>query len=180
MNSLADNALMLKVKAGDLDRMGLLFERHYKPLFGFLYRMTSDRENSEDMVQNVFLRMLKYRHTFKGDGEFRTWMYHLARNVLNDFHKSNKKQMNRLEDQFNEVADDSTGISADREEEVHLLNRALTRLTEENREILVLSRYQELAYSEIAQILEITEANVRVRIHRAMAQLKTAYLKLAD
>lgn len=170
---------MLKVKAGDLDRMGLLFERHYRPLFGFLYRMTADRENSEDMVQNVFLRMLKYRHTFKGDGEFRTWMYYLARNVLNDFHKSNKKQAGPLENQA-DVADDTAGNAMDKEEQVHLLNRALNRLSEENREILVLSRYQELPYSEIAQILNISEANVRVRIHRAMAQLKAAYLKLAD
>lgn len=171
---------MLKVKAGDLDRMGLLFERHYRPLFGFLYRMTADKQNSEDMVQNVFLRMLKYRHTFKGDGEFRTWMYHLARNVLNDSHKQDKRQAAPLEDQFSEVADDSAEGSMDKEEQVNLLNRALARLSEENREILVLSRYQELAYSEIAGILNISEANVRVRIHRAMAQLKSVYLKLAD
>ena len=171
---------MLKVKAGDLDRMGLLFERHYRPLFGFLYRMTADRENSEDMVQNVFLRMLKYRHTFRGDGEFRTWMYHLARNVLNDFHKGNKRKTDPLEDQFSEIVDNSGENHLDEEEQVHLLNRALSRLSEENREILVLSRYQELPYSEIAQILNLSEANVRVRIHRAMAQLKSAYLKLAD
>lgn len=171
---------MLKVKAGDLDRMGLLFERHYRPLFGFLYRMTADKENSEDLVQNVFLRMLKYRHTFKGDGEFRTWMYHLARNVLNDHHKGNKRQAAPLEQVFAEVADEGTENAIDKEEQVHLLNRALNRLPEENREILVLSRYQELAYSEIAKILNISEANVRVRIHRAMAQLKSAYLKLED
>lgn len=171
---------MLKVKAGDLDRMGLLFERHYKPLFGFLYRMTADKENSEDMVQNVFLRMLKYRHTFKGDGEFRTWMYHLARNVLNDYHKRSKRQADPLEHELREVADETQESTIDKEEQVYLLNRALTRLTEENREILVLSRYQELAYSEIARILNISEANVRVRIHRAMAQLKSAYLKLTD
>ncbi len=171
---------MLKVKAGDLDRMGLLFERHYKPLFGFLYRMTADKENSEDMVQNVFLRMLKYRHTFKGDGEFRTWMYHLARNVLNDYHKRSKRQADPLEHEFREVADEAVESTIDKEEQVSLLNRALTQLTEENREILVLSRYQELAYSEIARILNISEANVRVKIHRAMTQLKSVYLKLAD
>lgn len=171
---------MLKVKSGDLDRIGLLFERHYKPLFGFLFRMTADKESSEDMVQNVFLRMLKYRHTFKGDGEFRTWMYHLARNVLNDHHKRAKRQANPLEQTFREVADEAPESTADKEEQVHLLNSALARLTEENREILVLSRYQELAYHEIALILNISEGNVRVRIHRAMAQLKSIYLKLAD
>jgi len=171
---------MLKVKAGDLDRMGLLFERHYRPLFGFLYRMTADKENSEDLVQNVFLRMLKYRHTFKGEGEFRTWMYHLARNVLNDHHRQRKRQPDSPEHEFRDLADESGENMLAGEEEVNLLNRALSRLTEEHREILVLSRYQELAYGEIARILNISEANVRVRIHRAMAQLKSAYTKLAD
>lgn len=81
---------MLKVKSGDLDKMSLLFERHHRPLYGFLFHSTGQKESSEDMVQNVFYRMLKYRHTFKGEGKFKTWMYHLARNVLNDYVKKNK------------------------------------------------------------------------------------------
>jgi RNA polymerase sigma factor (sigma-70 family) len=83
LDSLTDNALMLRVKTGDLNRMRLLFERYHRELFGFLYHSSSDAEASEDMVQTVFYRMLKYRHTFTGEG-FRTWMYHLARNVLID------------------------------------------------------------------------------------------------
>ena len=71
--------------------MGLLFKRYHRPLFGFLFHMTSQREASEDMVQNVFYRMLKSRHTFTGNGEFKTWMYHLARNVLKDHTKKNKR-----------------------------------------------------------------------------------------
>ena len=91
LDTLSDNALMLKVKDGDLDKMSLLFERYHKPLFGFLFRMTGERESSEDMMQNIFLRMLKYRNGFAGTGEFKTWMYHLARNVLNDHYTKNKK-----------------------------------------------------------------------------------------
>jgi RNA polymerase sigma factor (sigma-70 family) len=170
---------MLKVKTGDLDRMGLLFERHYKPLFGFLYRMSSDKENSEDMAQNVFLRMLKYRHTYKGDGEFKTWMYHLARNVLNDFHKSQSKRSDS-EIKDNLLSEDTTQVNIEKNEQVQLLNAALNKLGDEHREILVLSRYQELNYKEIAVILNISEANVRVKIHRAMTQLKSMFHKLAD
>ena len=82
---------MLKVKSGDVDRMGLLFERYHRPLFGFLYHMLGgSRASSEDLVQNVFYRMLKYRHTYTGEGEFRTWMYHLARNVLADHIRKNR------------------------------------------------------------------------------------------
>ena len=66
---------MLRVKAGDLNRMGLLFERYHRELFGFLYHSSSDADTSEDMVQTVFYRMLKYRHTFTGEGAFSSWMY---------------------------------------------------------------------------------------------------------
>lgn len=173
MNSLTDNALMLKVKAGSLDHMGLLFERHYQSLFSFIYRMTTDRENSEDMVQNVFLRMIKYRHTYKGEGEFKTWMYHLARNVMNDYFKAKTRKIEVPAEPYDTTSDE-------KEDQVRLLEIALNKLSEEQREILILSRYQELAYSEIARILEISEANVRVRIHRAIAQLKTIYLKLSE
>src|SRR5688500_13069372 len=93
---------MLRVKAGDLDKMGLLFERYNRPLFAFFYHMTHKRDMSEDLVQNVFYRMLKYKHTFTGEGEFRTWMYHLARNILND-----SARQNRSKDHYdvNEMAD---------------------------------------------------------------------------
>src|ERR1700759_918708 len=84
---------MLKVKAGDLDRMGLLFERYNRKLYGFLFHMTYQREASEDMVQQVFYKMLKYRHTFTGSGEFVHWMYSIARNSLKDQGKRKKLQM---------------------------------------------------------------------------------------
>src|SRR5690242_8089550 len=82
---------MLEVKAGQLDKLGILFERYSKSLFGFFYHMTSDKELSQDLVQNVFYRMLKYRHTFTADGKFITWMYHLARNVSADHFKKSKR-----------------------------------------------------------------------------------------
>src|SRR5580704_18228907 len=82
---------MLKVKSGDLDKMALLFQRYHRSLYGFLYHMTGQRESAEDMVQTVFYRMLKSRHTFTGEGEFKTWMYHVARNVLSDHFKSSRR-----------------------------------------------------------------------------------------
>ena len=81
---------MLKVKDGNLDKLGLLFERYKKPLFGFFYNMNKDAELSEDLVQNVFLRILKYRYLFRGEGDFKTWMFHIARNVMNDHYRKNK------------------------------------------------------------------------------------------
>lgn len=170
---------MLRVKAGDLNRMGLLFERYHRELFGFLYHMSGQPDVSEDMVQTVFYRMLKYRHTFTGDGAFRTWMYHLARNVLIDTVKQHKRSAHHYD--VAEFADRiGGGLPADeslhKEQELALLRQALAKLSDDQREVLVLSRYQELKYDEIARILDTTEGAVKVRVHRAMNALKTIYL----
>jgi hypothetical protein len=75
---------MLKVKAGQLDQLGLLFERYNKPLYGFFYRLTTDGVISEDLVQNVFVRIIKYSHTYKGDGKLITKMK-TNRDIFTDF-----------------------------------------------------------------------------------------------
>jgi len=172
---------MLQVKAGNMDVMGLLFERYHRPLFGFLFHMTSQREASEDMVQNVFYRMLKYRHTFTGDGEFRTWMYHLARNVLVDHSKQNKRSAQQYD--LADVADRvGGGPAADerilKQQDMDTLHNAMARLSTEYREVLVLSRFQELKYDEIARVLNTSEGAVKVRVHRAMNELKKIYLTI--
>lgn len=174
---------MLKVRAGDLDKMGLLFERYHRELFGFLYHMSGSPDVSEDMVQTVFYRMLKYRHTFTGEGAFRTWMYHIARNVLTDTAQQNKRsaQLYDLSDHADRIGGGTLADeSLHREQELALLQDALNQLSPEHREVLVLSRYQELKYGEIAQILNTTEGAVKVRVHRAMNELKTIYLKVAS
>ncbi|MBF9236968.1 RNA polymerase sigma factor [Hymenobacter sp. BT683] len=174
---------MLRVKAGDVDRMGLLFERYHRQLFGFLYHMLGRADASEDLVQNVFYRMLKYRHTFTGEGEFRTWMYHLARNVLADYIKKNRHDRHHTD-----VADMAEHLGGGRradedlekDQEVAQLHQALAQLSPENREILVLSRFQEMKYAQIAQVLNTTEGAVKVRVHRAMNELKTTYLRIEN
>ncbi len=74
----SDNNIMLMVKSGEIDRLGLLFERYKKPLFGYFYRTFHDKETSEDLVQNVFIRILKYRSKFTGYGKFSSWMYRIG------------------------------------------------------------------------------------------------------
>ena len=171
---------MLLVKAGDLDKMSLLFKRHHRSLYSFLYRMTYDKIASEDMVQNVFYRMLKYRHTFTGKGEFVVWMFHIGRNLLKD----NIKQQWRTSkhDDLNSIAELlGSGVWADeqfsKKQDQLLLHKALSQLSNEEREILTLNKFQELKYHEIAQILNISEGAVKVRVHRAFNQLKSIYQK---
>lgn len=172
---------MLQVKAGDLNRMGLLFERYHRELFGFLYHMCGRSDASEDIVQTVFYRMLKYRHTFTGEGSFRTWMYHLARNVLVDSAQKNRRSAQHYDvvEYAERLADSAAADDAlQKEQELAALHDALARLSPENREVLVLSRFQELKYEEIARILHTTEAAVKVRVYRAMKELKKNYFEL--
>jgi RNA polymerase sigma-70 factor (ECF subfamily) len=143
--------------------------------------MTHDKPASEDMVQNIFYRMIKYRNTYTGKGEFVTWMFHLGRNVLKDEFKK-QKRANNTEDIERIAGEISGGFLADerlgKSQTQHQLFRAMSKLTEDDREILVLNKFQEFKYHEIAQILNITEGSVKIRIHRAFNQLKTVYLKM--
>lgn len=180
MDTINDNALMLLVKAGDLDRMSLLFERHNRALFGFLFHMTGRREMSEDLVQNVFYRMLKYRHNFTADSHFSGWMYHIARNELRD---SAKKK--GVAENYDQLADHEERITDGRlvdeqleKKEAHqTLSKAILKLNEGDREILILSRFQELKYTEIGDLIGITPGAVKVRVYRAMQELKQIYLQ---
>src|SRR5437016_11905293 len=72
---------MAQVREGEVEKLGVLFERHHQSLFGFFVRLTGRREFSEDLVQEVFFRMLKYRHTFQPENPFRSWMFQVARNA---------------------------------------------------------------------------------------------------
>ena len=83
---------MLKVKNGDLDKLGLLYERHKKKLFGFFYNLGNNPSVSEDLVQNVFVRILKYKGSYSGEGIFAAWMFSMARNVHYDYHKKTSKE----------------------------------------------------------------------------------------
>ena len=172
---------MLQVKSGDLDKMALLFQRYHRPLYGFLFHMTGQRESSEDMVQTVFYRMLKSRHTFTGEGEFKTWMYHLGRNVLSDHFKKTSRTGTHYDvsEWVERLGGDVQAYEqVERKMEIQALQKAMASLSAESREILVLSRFQDLRYLEIAGILEISVGAVKVRVHRAISQLKSLYLEL--
>lgn len=171
---------MIKVKDGDLDKLGLLFERYKKPLFGFFYGLTKDSELSDDLVQNVFFRILKYRYLFRGEGEFKTWMFHIARNVKHDHYRKSKwKGRDSLENWEERL---STHENRDTEfhhdESMQLLTMAMDRLTEDKREILLLSKFQDKKYREIAEILGCTEGAVKVKVFRALQDLKEVFKKL--
>ena len=76
-----DNALMEQVAAGQTGQLAILFERHHRPLFRYFVSMHRDRQVAEDLVQDVFFRMLRYRGTYNPAQPFTAWMYQIARNA---------------------------------------------------------------------------------------------------
>ncbi|QCR22585.1 RNA polymerase sigma factor [Pontibacter sp. SGAir0037] len=181
MDSFTDNALMLKVKSGDLDKLGHLFKRYGRSLYGFYFRFTRDPELSEDLVQDVFERVLKYRHTYRGDGKFITWLYHLARNVLVDYHKRAarlgiREDIGKKEEALPDTA--ALGEATEKEADLKLMELALDHLSEEKKELLLLTKFQGLKYKDIATIYNCSEANVKVKVFRAVQDLREAFRKI--
>jgi RNA polymerase sigma-70 factor (ECF subfamily) len=174
-----DKTLMLAVKDGQVDHFGLLFERHHDRLFAFFYRMTADASSSEDLAQEVFVRMLKYRNTFGADSDFRGWMYQIARNVRADHFRKQPSAVS-LDDPLMPVSQAVQYRHVERNEQLSVLHRALLNLSEDKRELLILARYEELRYETIASMLEIDVGAVKVRVHRAMRELRALVLRLAD
>lgn len=179
LDPISDTAIMLKVKTGDVEKLGLLYERYHKMLFAFFWRMSGSIEASEDLVQTVFFRILKNRTQFKGKGKFSSWMFQIAHHAWADYYKKNR--LTDLKDNMDrwELKD---GLSTDeqimKEEQLRQLRKALHRLSADKREVLILSRYQGLKYHEIANILNTSEGAVKLRVFRAMAELREQYLIL--
>src|SRR5688572_12679040 len=173
---------MLKVKEGNLDQLGLLFERYKKPLFGFFYGLNRDAELAEDLVQNVFFRILKYRYLFRGDGDFKTWMFHIARNVNHDHFRKNKWKLKESIEDWEEkfVNSDNRATAFQQDEEMQILSMAMDRLPEDKREILLLSKFQDKKYKEIGEILGCSEGAVKVKVFRALQELKAVYAELEN
>src|SRR5919201_584773 len=84
VNTISEEELMLQVREGIGEMLAVLFDRYQQPLFNFFVRLTGDRALSEDLVQDVCSRTLRYRHTYKPGSAFRAWMYQVARNARQD------------------------------------------------------------------------------------------------
>jgi len=169
MSEIPDEELMLRVRNDDVDPLSELFERHHVALFNFFSRLTGDAAASEDLVQDVFYRLLKYRRSYRPGTAFRTWMYQVARNARNDRFR---KQRGEVELEAAPVATVLPIDTVDDAQQVSRLKYALMQLPEEKRELLLLSRFQGLKYEDIARLLQCEVGAVKVRVHRALQELK--------
>ena len=175
----SDNSVMLRVRDGHPEELGVLFERHHARLLNFFMKMTGDRSVGEDLVQEAFLRIMRYRDSFRGDqGEFVMWMYRLARSVAVDhFRRATRWRTAEIDDAF---ADDGP-TALDRmetDETSRILQASLLKLSPDKREVLVLHRFHFKKFTEIAEILDCSVGTARTRAHRAMKDLRRIYVRL--
>jgi RNA polymerase sigma-70 factor (ECF subfamily) len=171
---------MLKVRDGEVGKLGLLFERHHGSLYNYFVRLTNRRDASEDLVQEVFLRVLKYRHTYRGESQFTVWMYRIARNAWVDYFKKARREVPFNEEAEEPISEDpNPGENLEDQQKIAHLRSALARLSPDKREVLVLSRYQDMKYEEIAGLLGCAVGTVKARVHRAIKDLRDIYGELS-
>ncbi|HUE20969.1 MAG TPA: RNA polymerase sigma factor, partial [Bryobacteraceae bacterium] len=151
----------------------------------YFLRLTGNREFSEDLVQDVYFRMLKYRHTYRDGNPFTSWMYQVGRNAHLDGVQKRKGETPLFEQGHDESAREPASAEPDpseilrRRQDLGLLRRALAALPVEKREVLVLSRFQNLKYEQIADILACDVGTVKVRVYRAIKALSLIFFELA-
>lgn len=174
-----DAEIMAQVREGRIERLALIFERHHLHLFNFFLRLTGQRGVSEDLVQEVFLRLLRYRSSYRPGSPFAPWMWRIARNVHHD-HLQAQQPLQPLEDLLEGVPDgqDGADLHAMKHQEALHLRRAMQRLEPTKRELLLLSRNPELAYQDLAHLMACSVGAVKVQVHRALKELKTVFAEL--
>lgn len=167
---------MEKVRGGNLDPLGLLFERYHEAVFSFFVHTCADRAASQDLVQDVFYRIIKYRKSYRIGAAFKPWLYRIARNVRADHLKKQPIpafSTDGLSDKTHPRQEPVLSLEQHEREEV--LHRALRRLPEAQRELLILSHLEQLSYTELALVFDISINAARIRVCRALQAFREVY-----
>ena len=173
-----DQDLMLAVRAGDTAALHGLFVRHHRRLYGFLARMTGDHAAAEDLVQEVFLRLLHHRQRYEGTGEFTSWLFRIARNLAHDHHRARRAMVPIEEAEQLRDGIEGPELALEFEEDRAALEAAIASLPLQHREVLLLRGVEGLSNTEIAAVLGCSDGAVRVRIHRATTALRSVIGRL--
>jgi RNA polymerase sigma-70 factor, ECF subfamily len=183
-----DAQLMLRVREGDETSFALLLERHRAPVVNFLHRMVQNRAISEELAQEVFLRVYRSRETYEPTAKFTTWLFriatHLALNWIRDHKKD--RSMESLDVEIAEgverqVADRQASIEQELVYKVKLkeVRQAIESLPEKQRAAVLMHKYQGLEYTQIAGGLRCSESAVKSLLFRAYETLRVRLAHMA-
>jgi RNA polymerase sigma-70 factor (ECF subfamily) len=175
---MTEEALMLDIKKGNLDKASELYDLYSKRLYNYFVRISFDRDLSYDMMQDTFLRMIKYRISYQEEKPFKAWIYQIARNVFADSHKKNRFVYTGLPlDMKYENHSEDIEETDDLVHRKNILEKSMLKLPDDYREVLVLSRYEEMKYHDIANVMGISVSHVKVKVHRAIKKLREYYFE---
>ena len=167
---------MNRVKAGYLGALSILFERYQSPIYNFFLRMGSDREESMDLTQSTFERVLKYRKSFRDDHRFRSWVYKLARNHAYDLYRRKRSRPESpMDPEHAESIPSVLDLHSNPDQRNFELKDALEQLKTNDRELILMHKFQGLSYQEISEVLGAPEGKLRTQMHRAMLRLKEVF-----
>ena len=172
-----DRNLLERVRGGDTSGAGELFERYAPALLRFTDRLLSDRGAAEEVTQEVFVKVISRAHQYDGRAEVSSWLFAIAANACRDRRRRERRATIVPLEAVAEPAHKGEGVESllSQRERRDAVRRALSCLSEEQREALVLARYHGLPYAEIATVLGISVGAVKTRIFRAVETLKARF-----
>lgn len=183
-----DAELMLRVRGGDQASFGLLLERHRGPVIHFLHRMVQNSAVAEELAQDVFLRVFRSRHTYEPSAKFTTWLFRIATHLALNWIRDGRKE--RLQDSLDGNAwDGAPRQLADREPTVEQtlvyqvklseVRNAIDSLPVKQRAAVLMHKYEEMEYAQIATVLSCSDSAVKSLLFRAYETLRSRLAHLA-
>lgn len=174
MNSFSDEYYIERVLQGDHSSYATLVERHKDMVFTIAHRMLKNREEAEEIAQDTFMKAYRSLRKFRKESKFSTWLYRIVYNLSVSQLRKNKEQMSSLDDAENNIDIEDTHNKMEQveaSERSHYVNQAIGNLKHDEKTIITLYYQEELSVNEIAEIVQLTHSNVKVKLHRARLKL---------
>ena len=180
----SDAEIMLRVKAGDQPAFDYLVQKYRRPLVSFMYRMARNAAVAEDLAQEVFLRVYRSRESYEASAKFTTWLYRIATNLAVNHARDTRHERPEVVVSLDEP-DEATGMTMDladgeitaeqamlRRERLMGIRRKIEALPERQRLAVVMHKYQQMDYRQIAEVLQLSESATKSLLFRAYETLR--------
>jgi RNA polymerase sigma-70 factor (ECF subfamily) len=182
--AVSDADVMLRVKKGDESAFAYLVQKYRRPMVGFLYRLCHNPAAAEELAQEVFLRVYRSRSSYEASAKFSTWIYRIARNLAVNFARDTRHERTEVTVRLDEP-DQETGTTPDladksltaeeqilKRERLATIRGKVNALPERQRMAVILHKYQQMDYRQIADVLKLSESATKSLLFRAYETLR--------
>lgn len=184
LDGLSDAEVMLRVRAGDESAFAFLVQKYRRPMLSFMYRMARNQAAAEDLAQEVFLRVYRSRETYTANAKFTTWLYRIATNLAVNHARDTRHERPEVSMSL-DVPDTETGLMPDlpdgtptveenivRRERLAAIRSHVQALPERQRLAVIMHKYQDMDYRQIADVLHLSESATKSLLFRAYESLR--------